>query len=387
MQEDGSSPTANPASALEALQEKFSGLEQSLRDLRRSGASSEALSHAAKELHSLVPQMRALKATVIGSERRRRVRNGGGRASAFRRFLLETFGQELLSSGGGMLDVAGGQGGLAIELLNLHAIPVTVVDPRPGLEDGHGRVFRRFERHWAHKMRNDDGDDGDDGEAEVGPRRPNHWVTFWRDALWRPLASDLELARWDHLQAAPSAAAIAAIGQALRERPRPKPSSRRTRKTAAAASNNFDAQRAAVPEEEEVAVRGGENVVAHDEHGVSRLAVAAWEMLRDCSAVVGMHPDGATESIVDFALATGKPFAVVPCCVFPQSFQGRSDPETGGSVTTHSQFVRYLRAKDPARIGMATLPFSGKNVVLYSTGGGDDSRLHDQGLCVACDPL
>ena len=41
----------------------------------------------------------------------------------------------------------------------------------------------------------------------------------------------------------------------------------------------------------------------------------AWRVLRDCSIVVGMHPDHPTESIVDFALATGKPFAVVPCCV------------------------------------------------------------------------
>ena len=28
-----------------------------------------------------------------------------------------------------------------------------------------------------------------------------------------------------------------------------------------------------------------------------------WIGLRDCSAVIGMHPDAATESIVDFALA------------------------------------------------------------------------------------
>lgn len=32
--------------------------------------------------------------------------------------------------------------------------------------------------------------------------------------------------------------------------------------------------------------------------------------------VVGMHPDQATDAIVDFALACSKPFAVVPCCVF-----------------------------------------------------------------------
>ena len=31
-----------------------------------------------------------------------------------------------------------------------------------------------------------------------------------------------------------------------------------------------------------------------------------------------MHPDQATESIVDMALKYEKPFAIVPCCVFAQ---------------------------------------------------------------------
>jgi len=36
-----------------------------------------------------------------------------------------------------------------------------------------------------------------------------------------------------------------------------------------------------------------------------------------------MHPDQATESIVDFALHFNKPFAVIPCCVFPRLFPNR----------------------------------------------------------------
>ena len=42
------------------------------------------------------------------------------------------------------------------------------------------------------------------------------------------------------------------------------------------------------------------------------------ELLAGCSVVVGMHPDQATDAIVDFALQAGKPFAVIPCCVFPR---------------------------------------------------------------------
>lgn len=39
--------------------------------------------------------------------------------------------------------------------------------------------------------------------------------------------------------------------------------------------------------------------------------------------VVGLHPDQATDSILDFALECGKPFAIVPCCVFPRLFPHR----------------------------------------------------------------
>jgi len=47
-------------------------------------------------------------------------------------------------------------------------------------------------------------------------------------------------------------------------------------------------------------------------------AVRMAEVLRSCSALVGMHPDQAAEAIVDFGLAMGVPFAVVPCCVHGQ---------------------------------------------------------------------
>jgi hypothetical protein len=36
-----------------------------------------------------------------------------------------------------------------------------------------------------------------------------------------------------------------------------------------------------------------------------------------------MHPDQATGSIVEFAMENYKPFAVIPCCVFPRLFPNR----------------------------------------------------------------
>ncbi len=43
----------------------------------------------------------------------------------------------------------------------------------------------------------------------------------------------------------------------------------------------------------------------------------------------------ATDSIVDYAVRTGKPFAVVPCCVFPRLFRHRRMPQF--AVQTASQ--------------------------------------------------
>ena len=93
---------------------------------------------------------------------------------------------------------------------------------------------------------------------------------------------------------------------------------------------------------------------------------------------LGLHADEATEPIVDAALCARKPFAVVPCCVFANTREGRArrvrpagagagDGEPLVPVRTHAQFVRYLRAKS-ARIKLAKLDFAGRNDVLYCTG-------------------
>lgn len=60
----------------------------------------------------------------------------------------------------------------------------------------------------------------------------------------------------------------------------------------------------------------------------------AKERFPTASAIVGMHPDQATDAVVDAALALGCPFAVVPCCVFPALFaQTRRTPD-GRRVTS-----------------------------------------------------
>ena len=93
-----------------------------------------------------------------------------------------------------------------------------------------------------------------------------------------------------------------------------------------------------------------------------------------CSVVVGLHSDGATEPLVKLALKHKKPFAVVPCCVFPNTNVHRrianpaatgASRKGGGLVRTYAQFVAWLQALAPDLIQRAVLDFEGRNEVLY----------------------
>jgi hypothetical protein len=82
------------------------------------------------------------------------------------------------------------------------------------------------------------------------------------------------------------------------------------------------------------------------------------------SILVGLHPDQCTEAIVDAALLHDKPFAVVPCCVYPDLFARRRLRADDRPVRSYDDFIQFLMEKDD-RIGQVTLPFAGKNVCLY----------------------
>jgi hypothetical protein len=84
------------------------------------------------------------------------------------------------------------------------------------------------------------------------------------------------------------------------------------------------------------------------------------------TCLVGLHPDQCTEDIVDAALAHDKPFAVVPCCVYPDLFAKRKLKKDGRDVRTYDDFLAYLMEKDD-RIKQIALPFAGKNICIYRT--------------------
>jgi hypothetical protein len=116
-------------------------------------------------------------------------------------------------------------------------------------------------------------------------------------------------------------------------------------------------------------------------------------LLQQCRAIVALHPDEATDAIVDMAVKLRVPFVIVPCCVFCRLFphrrfqrqrrnsnattnQLKAEGEEQGSdmsdsagktmVSTYQDLLDYLQAKDPA-IQRATMPFVGANTVLWST--------------------
>jgi hypothetical protein len=96
------------------------------------------------------------------------------------------------------------------------------------------------------------------------------------------------------------------------------------------------------------------------------------DLLRGCSALVALHPDEATDSVVDAAVSSRKPFCVVPCCVFSRLFPNRRvvggcDADASSRpVCTRADLVDYLCEKHPD-IQRATLPFVGSNTILWST--------------------
>ena len=80
----------------------------------------------------------------------RNARKNENRASAFAALLVRAFGLETLRAGAGVVDVAGGSGELALELVTRWAVPCCVVDPRG---DG-AKITARHRRLLASRERN-----------------------------------------------------------------------------------------------------------------------------------------------------------------------------------------------------------------------------------------
>lgn len=96
----------------------------------------------------------------------------------------------------------------------------------------------------------------------------------------------------------------------------------------------------------------------------ANLPIKEQEILMTCSMVVGMHPDQATEAIIDLAGRLKIPFALLPCCVMPSLFSKRIFQ--GLPVRSYRSFCQYLQSKQED-IQVDYLPFLGRNLILYNT--------------------
>ena len=81
--------------------------------------------------------------------------------------------------------------------------------------------------------------------------------------------------------------------------------------------------------------------------------------IQNCSVLVGLHPDQATDHIINCGLYFKRPWVVVPCCVFPKTHQHRKTA-SGSSVRTYDELCEYILGRDPG-IQEVTLDFNGRN--------------------------
>lgn len=197
-----------------------------------------------------------------------------------------------------MLDVAGGKGELAWELLNLNLVEPVVLDPRP-------LDLKQVERKWRYGF-------------------------FWRNPIFHSFLhcafdSSVEPQTPQHLRLLLTDPLLSGGSHAFED------SKRR------AAELSW--------------TRKGLVHTASQESETSEGALS--EALRRCSAVVALHPDQAAELSIRLALQLQKPFAVVPCCVYAQDFPKRSLANVSQLKRSTKETFRWsTRAELPGAAGV-----------------------------------
>lgn len=273
---------------------------------------------------------RTVQYKTAGNHRRP---NTESRHQQFVAWLVETYGLECLKAGSGVLDVAGGAGGVAFELAFRRGIPCVVVDPRPM------QLNARQRRAIRNRV---------NSQAALGSRPPPN-ASWWLGAAGTS-ATDEPVPSAGHAIVCEEIIDEEAAGEppvADAAMPREAVDAVSEAATVATQEAESTAPPPAIPASYAAAwVEEGlplgcvprQIVGCFDEAFASGPYAPLW---KSCSVVVGMHPDQATEPIVRLALADGKPFAVVPCCVFANTNPQRRLSD-GRCVRSHAEFCDYL---------------------------------------------
>lgn len=325
---------------------------------------------------------------------------------------MSTFGTDALNAGGGVLDVAGGRGEITYALIFEHGVKCTLIEPRPA-------KFTKQQRKDLKKRYHLDANETvlPQIQAEFRPEMwdkvPHYLARAWdEEEVGEESAPSIIPHPDHHLDPSPPSPPIDPVPVPESDTGIRLPASNNSvisKMTNDAASATRSAtvriRRMTWVRAEPSRKESGPGVV---EGGVGVGVVGVGERLGSGSGcgslpslVLGMHPDEATDNIVDYAIRERIPFAVVPCCVFPHLFPGRRftpDGDTGDGlggeekeemeeekkeskkerVRTYADLVAYLREKGawrpsstmvhgPLRATTTRLPFQGRNLVIYRT--------------------
>lgn len=223
----------------------------------------------------------------------------------FAAWLVRTFGQTALRQGQGVLDIAGGKGGVSYELVVQYGIPSTLLEVRDMIQLS-SMARRRMKR--IHRKRSLAGTAYD--RAPMAQYLESHNLIPNDDGVLIPEVSlcieSLAPLPFRHI------------------------------------SCKFP---------EQLIVLMNDSVMT--------------SLVQSSSILVGVHPDEATEAIVDAAIHFRIPFAVVPCCLHSNLFPHRVTA-TNAVVNSYEVFIDYLAAKH-INIQQVTLPFEGRSICLYCT--------------------
>jgi len=265
-----------------------------------------------------------------------------------------------------VLDIAGGQGELSFEMVNLNGFPCTVIDPRP-LNVFHFK--KRLLYGFYHTPVQKAYVDRPRVKTEEQVLLPNHFRLFFKPSLWNTLGIGQECnSTTGHYDSKKI--------QFIKEAEDLAKTISWTQKGLVDATTQNLYRTVEQFQANETKDNNGNNDEEEDEEHHQQdtadvkeeIPSVGWDhvkgVLLSSAIVVGMHPDQATEWIVEFAIQTGKPFAVVPCCTYHLEFPHRRLPN-GSPIKKYEDLIQYLVAKHPEKIGVQTLPFEGKNRVVY----------------------
>lgn len=254
----------------------------------------------------------------------------------FRHWLLDNFGRKMLGQCSGIVDVAGGKGNLSFEFLNLNGIESTVIDPRKQLN-----LRKRIEclkKGYLHrnKVITEKYVDYTHDQCLENIKIPVHLKLFFDERLLNAFRS------WHYFKHHKNVYNFIAsdeIWQELIDSQMKHFKKMNNQSWLKKYNQRIDEQ--TMNGNNSNAMQNTLNIRERIEVDCCRMM----ELLDNCSCIIGLHPDYATEFIVDFALEFRKAFAIVPCCVFPNSFQNRKLPN-GKKVRKYADFCEYLKLKN-----------------------------------------